>query len=504
MVEVNYTMIASDNHTEIPGPMPNMTVEELIDWSINEQQKRDIGVSPMARLAFINAFKSTGAPINNPEDELYASFEGDDTWKVSMATSVITWTTNPLSLNSAFSLDAIFPVDVCITGPLYVPRVLRFDHEASRFVIVMLNKDTNYLCVGVSNTNNPTGGWQVDTFVDPSFTYNRSFEFAIWGDVYNVCWMDALDQHKCVVLDRDALLLGAPQIAMLSTPLITGLNSSFAVPEIGLLHQSNSARGDLLTTDAPCGVFGLLKDESQSLDFLLCTGLNFSAPEGIVSFMMKSVPVGWVSGNGEACEVPGVGCIGVAGKKKNSLSTRVRFSYHAYSTYDRIAYGFTENILTTSSLVIGDMTDAELLAETTNVPERVPPVFPGYDIYAASVHLDCRETLFVAFKLLGATTESNYVSYRLKTDASLRMPLNTGLSNPIQNPSTGLCVFATNTVADRRVNVLHVGNGGYNFLDFRPQNQNFPIYYNASDDCTVQSCNQQAILGTVAPCTNIV
>jgi hypothetical protein len=170
--------IALENTTMYHNPLKNISVH--FDRPRYSAMKRDIYEWPSGNIMHDPAiFKGLthGTTYLGPSDEVYASCDGDTTWRICLdSTGDMVgqyFTANYSGVGGPLLWFNIFPAGCGVPGEAQPVKVV-FDHEAGRFVIALLagNLHMNF-CVAVSQTNNPNGGWYVYTFNDASAFGNQ-------------------------------------------------------------------------------------------------------------------------------------------------------------------------------------------------------------------------------------------------------------------------------------------------------------------------------------------
>lgn len=414
----------------------------------------------------------------------------------------------------------IFPSSCGGASPLTPPSFTRYDWEAERYVIVVMSNLTAQLCVAVSNSSNPFEPWEVDTWDDSRFTHSRGLGFSIWGDYYNLCWIDQGDNQQCVIMERAKLLdNSAPaKIAFLDTPVFP-VQSGYVIPPPYPMNQGYSVRGPLISTHAPCGMLSMLNDYTQSIDYMLCTGLDFSSPNpnGTIAFTVlhTNVTGGWTSAHANAtCDgnLGSNGCITTStAYKKPAFANYIRTAYHSFSGYERVAYTFVSEVLVKAKVLWGEMTGTELLAETPTTPGA--PVIATISMttrptFASNLIYDCRETLHLVAYASGGTFLRLFSTYKLRTDpaGALRLPAApTTDASSISNSNWGMATLSQSAFKPRIFHGIWLDEGGWLARNVGLKTQNITLEYVGEDDCMHQeTCTQLAIFGTVASCSNTV
>lgn len=402
----------NSTHLGIRPIMKNSTV----------QHKKDIDTFPEAKIVFNEFFVISGEGFSvQQENELYIPTDNDNNFLLSFPMFQVnlyfTYDIATTNFNVWF-LDSLFPpecVDTMITN--YYPVALRFDHEAGKYVVVLLNSGAAYMCVAVSDTSDPNGSWGVITFESGVFTtYQSALEFGIWKDYYNICWLEnTAGQEHCLILQRNETLslLGAKIVFVADNLFPIDNMARLNVPAVHPLHQGLSARA----TFAPCGVFSIANDQRQQLQVAFCDTVDFDT--GTATFTLHFMNTSWTSGWDYPCNtVLNGGCIVSADYPSQPLqpfSNRLRMAYYNYGLYEKLAYVWQTDLgMGPTKLLWGEMFTTDL-----GNPTITPSVLgaDSYYYFAPQLMYDCRETLFLTFTQTSNTTSIKQdFTYRLRTD----------------------------------------------------------------------------------------
>jgi hypothetical protein len=559
--EYNYTAVEAANYTAMMNGFysTNATeVEEMIlqkysgsvtlDYSSIGQsayslpsQTRDFQ-HPTPALLRLSSFPRRGSTTPFPvESEAYASGDASSLgWKISIGVNGLYdgATEDPVGNIGFFSYATVIPPacqGVDLTEPVAV--VMRYNHARGQFVILTLRNATTTMCLIISNTGSPLDGWNAYTFVDARFTHLRGLSMAMWGEYYTVSWLDAGEAPRTAIFLQSSFTgaMPMPQVALFDTfHPVPG--SGYQVPPFYPLHQSYfKSTGQLLTTNAPCGVFAMLDDfGGGNLRFYLCQGLNFSAPmpSGTATFTEVVLPVsgGWTSGFNQICDNYGQGCIDSAGSGLlfPAYSTFLRTAYHlnADTGEENIAFVFINNPATVSTLKWGEIPRTNLFALAPVAPHSVAASTSEFsasaDIFAPGIAYDCRETLHISATVPWTAKVFTQTMYRLRTDpvGSLRVLASTVLFDQLLDgelfgnaPNGGrwsMPMMGVDPIRPRRM--IHtldqvISTARHNLWSnvYVPRNQTTMLTVRATDTCgNTDTCTVSLELGTIAACNNTV
>lgn len=292
-------------------------------------------------------------------------------------------------------------------------REVRYDHEANRFIYVVISS-TNDLCIAISTNSNPNSGWTRWTYTNPGSTIS-SFEFSIWGDYYNTCWINtsggtlAERVAQCWVLDRTAFLAGAPSPGRVKIPDGVGVSGNATEYTVTKpTHQGASPRGPSITSNAPCGMFITAYSASGLIEQRLCTSVNFGGPSIVTSEIVTSYTP-WDTTVG-ACTsayscVPGNVTNGDIPTDPIRDWPQSSYYFHTPSSLERLALIMVTNAngVDNSKLQWGEFNISPGNASIIGLFYREDPVpgtyTTGTHLFAPTVMYDRDLTLFVAFSL---------------------------------------------------------------------------------------------------------
>ncbi len=396
----------------------NLSADQLLSFynftfTTTSSRKRVIASSATApELIWVEELALAGITQfpNNDADEIYESYDTGDTYYLASSNmvSVAPYGTTGVSF---LVLSSIFPAR-CYSADALQPQRSRFDHEAGRFVMAVMA--AGRYCIAISSTEDPASPWTLFEFVDVSFSYTNAFEFAVWGDYYQSCWLHSTNQ-TCVIFERTAMVVadGTPRMLILrnEAELFSISDALSATPPPYPLHQASQERGTFLNESAPCGAFAIIDVALQSIRMLHCVALNFTT--GIISFTPVSVAVTgddgpWLSFQGDECDGPGYGspgCIyGLGILPYPTFSTYIRMAYSA--TASEFAYIFTRRIEANKAGALWGRMSAFETAATTYT--ALDPPHSSYMV--PTVAYDCHNTLFIVVLWVPGLI-SNYTTY---------------------------------------------------------------------------------------------
>lgn len=556
----NYTAVEASNYMSMHGFYSTNAsqVDEMIqqryngsvtlDYSFIGQsahsvplQSRDF-LHPTPDLQKLSSFPNRGSTTGFPvQSEAYASGDASSLgWKINIGVSGAYEgsTEDPAGTIGFFSYASIIPA-VCQGVDLVEPVaiVMRYNHARGQFVILTLRPATTTMCVIISSTGSPLDSWNAYTFVDTRFTHLRGLSMAMWGDYYTVSWLDAGEAPQTAIFLQSSFTgaMPMPQVALFDTfyPVPGG---GYQVPPFHPLHQSYfKSTGQLLTTNAPCGVFSMLDDAGGgNLRFYLCQGLDFSSPmpNGTAMFTELVIPVtgGWTSGFNQPCDAYGQGCIDSAasGLLLPAYSSFLRTAYHlnGETGEEKLAFVFVNNPAGVSTFKWGELTRTDLLALVPVTPYTVSAstsVFSATaDIFAPGIAYDCRETLHVTGSVPFASKVFLQPMYRLRTDpvGTLRITASSALFNQflafelVVNATNGgrwsMPMLSVDPIRPRRMihtlDQITTANRHNLWSDvYVLRNQTTVLTVQATDTCgNTDTCTVSLELGTVAACNNTV
>jgi hypothetical protein len=472
------------------------------------KKKRDINVFPDAKQDFEEFYFIDCEDItpSSTDREIYiAADNNDETVVVCKNNCQRYYIFNATTEIEIATIDVLSMFPPSCTIDSFVPHQVKYDHEADRYVFALLSNNT--FCITITNTSDPLASRYTYRFYnDTQFNFSQAFEFAVWGNYYTSCWINS-DGQQCVIVDRLAILAGSefPNLWIPAEPLFY-LPNPFVlnIPAVTPLTQGLSTRGSLVS----CGAFAIANDQTQTLEFLICTNVT---EDNVVIFQSYNISVlggGWTSGNNLPCNIGGVECIQVINSlNRTAFSNRLRVAYYNYGTYEKLGYIFLDGLgsLPFTRLLWGEMTNNDLLSQTPVIPGNISDVTSN--CFAPGIYYDCRETLFLTFTKLNNPTGSNdyWFSYHLQTDPEneMRIPTILNADDPFFEPFTifGMPVAMPNTQLPRTGRFgFFTDLGTYGYFN-RLQDQEFDVTYIATDTCgNSVNCTQTVHLGTVTPC----
>jgi hypothetical protein len=499
-------------------PPSNLTTEihpVLVNTTIfgSKRKLRDIGTFPTNQMTYNPFYSFQGEGFMQQQNEYYQATDNDNFFMLTVPvfqTGFYRTFEFATSIVNIWDLGALFPppcYDVMMQP--YAPVALRFDHEAQKYVMVILNGD--YMCVAVSNTNDPRGMWGLVQFNNATFsTYISALEFGIWKDYYNICWLENnMGKQHCVILQRnETLTLSSPKVAFVVGNLFPIDNpATVNVPAVHPLHQGLSTRA----TFAPCGAFAVANDQRQQFQMMFCETIDFNTE--IATFSSYYMNTSWTSGWDYPCNaVLNGGCIestDFPGQPLQTFSNRLRMAYYNYGTHEKLAYIWQAGLgLGPTKLLWGELYPSQVITQQSPLS---PGIMDGGDLYyfAPAISYDCRESLFITFTQTSNITSINQdFTYRLRTDPpnQIRYPLQVDYG-PFWNifpttPNWLMPQSIPNTQNQRTARFSVYTSFNPIYAEVQLQTEIIQRTYTASDVCNnTISCTQNIYLGTIANCS---
>jgi hypothetical protein len=263
--------------------------------------------------------------------------------------------------------------------------MVRFDNEAQRFVVSTTNVVGTVICVALATGADTTGDYRVFEFQHGSFAITGWY-FSVWGDYYNACWMNGGTQRWCGVMERQKMVsYNASDLPKMVIGRVDGDVDS-EEPFVSM-YQDKFARGPLINTHAPCGVFSVLG--SGVIQTRLCTAVDFET--GAMNVTENHVNVG--------SYVPFNSCIPAGTMCKTSFYRSHRMAYHYRDGTEKVAYAFIKYYNGISVMAWGE-TLAPLTTNPTAHHHTFDPYYHGFghvNMWVPSLAYDCRSNLFVLY-----------------------------------------------------------------------------------------------------------
>lgn len=439
-------------------------------------------------------------------DEYYATGDGDNDFFLQADNLGINFgryaSTADLSVGVGFiDFTTLFPPLCFSTGTPNNAFYVRFNHELNIFTVASIS-NANWVCVAKSLTNDPTGSWIVGSYdlTGLSLPWNgQGFSLSIWGDWFYVSYQDTLGQPN-------AWIGGAPALvgpgSIYPVPLSTFYPTVPFHAPLHVLHQGISTRGSLFTA-APCGVLCFLNQPSAEIACIQCTDwqpltLTYTA----TTFQYQAASL-WDDGG--PCTIPGAPCI-VTNQASNkfAMTGHLRMAYFNYLTSEKIAVAWTQDPITSPSILWKEF-------DNTFTQGFAPNVFAGvgnHYYYGPSTQYDCRGTLFLSFNAGNRDSpgdgHSLGLTFRYGTDTPDTMRtanfVSAGLTTRI--PSGMISLSQILIPQARPIMTCHIQDDStaYCIRFFQPD-LTVTVRYTGTDACLNEaSCTHSIFYSTRTPC----
>jgi hypothetical protein len=383
--------------------------------------------------------------------------------------------------------------------------MVRYDNEAQRFVIATIDTTANVICVAVAVTPNLSNPFHIFEFQHALFNIT-DFQFSVWGDYYNACWVNGATQRWCSVMERARMInynyVDMPRINIIEMPLgNTARSNPLRYAPYATMYQDKNTRGPLINEDAPCGVFSTLQ-EIGAIKTYLCNDVDFVA--GTIHLVDKQINVGSFTAF-HSC----IPTYNVHGSCKRSFFRYNRLAYFYRNGMEKIAYSFIHYMNGMSMIAWGETTDALI----TN-PQTHHAIYSPYThglgavfLWAPSVAYNCRGDLFMIYnRVTYGTVISLDFSYRLHNDPKgvFRNPAT--FDAPTYEPSSlakwGYTHAVMGTIQPRHFYGIGATSDYQAIvLSMRISNVTLTYQYTATDMCgNTQTCIRMVYLTNVDTC----
>ncbi len=271
--------------------------------------------------------------------------------------------------------DALFNNSACGNSSVDDAIDIKFDYIENVFVIVTLSN--NVLCFAVSSSAIPVSTtWSIHTFVLPS-TLTLGFNMGIWNNYYTVCW-----SGTCAITLK-TFVGGVATFATATGP-------------VNAINQHDSVSGPFITTYSPCGAFAYLDPVAQTMEWMLCTNVNFITNTTTLSLSTTAVTGGWNTSLADP---------------EFNFGNYMRVAYHRFGSYEKVAYTFLSGLTQSKTFVLWAELDplSTVLMSLPTQPFYLDltqymyaPYTAGNFAGASNINYDCHENLY-----LGVTSKFN-------------------------------------------------------------------------------------------------
>ena len=380
--------------------------------------------------------------------------------------------------------------------------VVRYDEEAQRFVISLINSEHNAMCVAIATSTDLEQPFRIFEFKREGFSVSH-YLFSVWGDYYNCCWISNSTERWCGVIERSKMInynmTDMPKITIAQMDVMTG--SSLMNAHMYTMYQDKFSRGPLINMRAPCGVFSILKEDG-TIEIHMCTSVNFMM--GTMNITKSFIEVGPFT--------PYHSCIPIYNTMsscKNSFSKHHRMAYYYKDGVEKVAYTFIKYLNGISVVAWGETMTPLHMNPVVRHNTYAPYLYGQGSVFmwAPSIAFDCRSDVFLLYNRI---SYGKYISldftYKIKGDPNgvLRNP--ESFYSPYYEVSPlmkwGYTHAVAGTISPRRF--FGVGSTSDQFatiISMRIANVTMTYRYTASDECgNTDSCMRQMYLTNSENC----
>jgi hypothetical protein len=386
----------------------------------------------------------------------------------------------------------MFPTCIPPASAFDYPAFIRTDHEAGgRLVVAILWHD--YYCISMTDTPDPQGNFTEYVWgpLPAFFNYASAFEFSVWGDYYTSCWLTTLGGEHCVIIDRNSLV---NQMNFFGSTMMFFDNTLFNTTDayaVNPVHQGLSPRGTFLNASAPCGLFAMANGDTQRIEWVACTAIDFLANTStLVTYTQAS---SWTSG------VQDTGCYPLCIPTFDPLVNLTSFANRLRTAYwdSQLALVWPQ---ANRELLWHEQAGSEVLSQT---PIASPVLISSSNssLFAPGIMLDCHLSMFLEYTEVFSSVDvlNNIYTYRLSTDPAdaLRAPGVLQYTQVISPYSTWAMPqpYPNGVIPRTAPFSTFFQTAGQQGAFLHLLDQSFNITYTATDACnTTQQCTQEVRL----------